>query len=993
MKKYLFGIAIIIFGVFLSVNTTFSASILLENFGTGSDVNPVPGWENNSGPGSQLINPGSGNDSASSDGGRFALVRGNNGYICKFISTIGQNNIKLSYEWRGDDQANSNDLGIVEFKPVSGPNECETMTGWTTLQSHDLSNSGTWTTQAGFNNPGFDNSSFHIRFRADTSNPSKDFRIDKVHFYAEVAAPTVGNIQITKYACPEGVTVVRSANGVGKTVPAGCIPEAGKTFGYVHGTQTDANSPYPELSAPVTPAGTTDINGILTISDLSTNGRYLIVETNPANPTQKLPHEDVLGLYCTGDGDTTDTNDNQELTFVQHGQTTHCVAYNTDNAPDAFNVSPADGTTATGTSLTQTWGSNANDINYFLYESYHDSLGTNLRWSETISGTSKTATNVADATFWWRVKAVDLIGNMSDWTPLWKLIVSNTSSNTVIVTKNTSLGENQPGWMFNRDLATSTPYEFNMNQASIGSGSLYVKPIGANPADKFIAENFLNKPISDVKSIAYDFMIGSGGEASDAGQFYMNVYANFGVSDDLKFYDCRYNVVPTVGSTGGFTTVTFDPNMSYPVTTRTGGSASPFTCPNIPAQMDTLSPGSNIRVFALNLGDTSASDTGLDGYFDKVVVKVNNVTTTYDFEKFLNTGLITNPTLNQVVSGTINLTATYNDGDDVNDDAVNWAVRKNTCSANTNTVFGNVDGFNNTFSWDGKNFSSSLDTTTLDNGTYCFVFNPTDGPGENDVRETVMFTIDNTIPVPPVVNGTLIVKKVVVNNENGTKTAGDFSFKINGGDSIFFNQDIGNPLLGENTFVLPIGTYDITEDGLFYYAALAENCTNIVVTEDSTATCTFTNDDFIHSGGGPSGPSTSSSNGVGVVAGASTENTSENSSQEPVGQVLGESTCSAIYLNDFLAFGKKNSPDQVKLLQIFLNEELGLNLAIDGKFGQQTKKAVIAFQEKYASEILTPWSPFGLKSGKGTGYVYKTTKWKINMLKCSDLKLEVPQLP
>lgn len=206
------------------------------------------------------------------------------------------------------------------------------------------------------------------------------------------------------------------------------------------------------------------------------------------------------------------------------------------------------------------------------------------------------------------------------------------AASTVVVTGDTSAGENQPGWMFNRDASTATPYEFNENASSIGSGSVYVLPIGANPSDKFIAENFINTPISNVNSISYDFLIGSGGDASDENEFYMNVYANFGVSADDKFYDCRYNIVPTTGSTGAFTTVTFDPSQSYPVTTRGGASASPFPCPAKPADMDLSSPGSNIRAFALNLGDTTANDQGLDGHFDNVVVDLDSGATIYDFE-------------------------------------------------------------------------------------------------------------------------------------------------------------------------------------------------------------------------------------------------------------------------------------------------------------------------------------------------------------------------
>lgn len=210
--------------------------------------------------------------------------------------------------------------------------------------------------------------------------------------------------------------------------------------------------------------------------------------------------------------------------------------------------------------------------------------------------------------------------------------LSALAATTVVVNGNTATGENQPGWLFNRDLSTATPYEFNDDEASIGAGSLYVLPIGATASDKFIAENFLNTPIADIDSISYDFQIGAGGDANDEEQFYMNVYANFAESADDKFYDCRYNVVPTVGSTGDFTTVVFDPTEEYPVATRGGASASPHTCPASPADMDDFGAGSNVRAFALNVGDTSTSDVGLDGHLDNVVVNLDSGTTIYDFD-------------------------------------------------------------------------------------------------------------------------------------------------------------------------------------------------------------------------------------------------------------------------------------------------------------------------------------------------------------------------
>ncbi len=205
-------------------------------------------------------------------------------------------------------------------------------------------------------------------------------------------------------------------------------------------------------------------------------------------------------------------------------------------------------------------------------------------------------------------------------------------ASSVVVTGNSAGAENQPGWLFNRDLSTSTPFVFNTNEASIGFGSLYILPIGSTPANKMVAENFVNTPVEDVNAISYDFLIGSGGSLTDSDQFYMNVYANFGESDDLKYYDCRYNIIPSEGSMTNFTTVEFDPTKSYSVTTR---GSSPYTCPSVPADMNSLSSGSNIRMFALNVGDTSANDVGLDGYLDNVVVNTIAGETIYDFDPLI----------------------------------------------------------------------------------------------------------------------------------------------------------------------------------------------------------------------------------------------------------------------------------------------------------------------------------------------------------------------
>lgn len=367
------------------------------------------------------------------------------------------------------------------------------------------------------------------------------------------------------------------------------------------------------------------------------------------------------------------------------------------------------------------------------------------------------------------------------------------AATTVVVADNTSAGENQPGWMFNRDMSTSTPYEFNTDEASIGTGSLYVKPIGATAADKMIAENFVLTLMADMNSISYDFMIGSGGVATEEEQFYMNVYANFGDSDDLKFYDCRYNIVPTVGSTSGFTTVTFDPTLAYPVTTREGTSPSPFPCPAVPADMDLSSPGSNIRVFALNVGDTSTSDTGLDGYLDKVVVDTDSDVVTYDFEPVVRMAEITSPLMGSTQSGIVNFSAHLVD-DEV--DAIQWAVREGTCAAGIGTVFGNVDGHSDVATMDTSDpmmqtFEFSANMSAMTPGEYCFIYSPAEDGGETAIRLTSEFTLVEPVIGPPTTKDEC--------KKGGWMSFNNPEFK-NQGDCVSFvasnGKSNGNPVVG-----------------------------------------------------------------------------------------------------------------------------------------------------------------------------------------------------
>ena len=218
------------------------------------------------------------------------------------------------------------------------------------------------------------------------------------------------------------------------------------------------------------------------------------------------------------------------------------------------------------------------------------------------------------------------------------------------ITGDTSTGENLPGWMFNRDQTSKTPFAFSGAAGSTGTGSLYVKPIGANPSDKFIAENFTKTPVNEFNSFSYDYKIAGSGTDADKNKFYTNIYAN--VDNSNKFYDCRFDYVAGIGSTSGFVTSSFN-STDAPTSARQSGT-SRITCPATLAEMPS---GSFIRAYAVTAGDTTTSDLGLAAYYDNVVINTSSLISQYDFEP---TPIVSTP---PVVDGT-DETDTDTNGDD-----------------------------------------------------------------------------------------------------------------------------------------------------------------------------------------------------------------------------------------------------------------------------------------------------------------------------------------
>ncbi|HUW71723.1 MAG TPA: peptidoglycan-binding protein [Candidatus Humimicrobiaceae bacterium] len=96
--------------------------------------------------------------------------------------------------------------------------------------------------------------------------------------------------------------------------------------------------------------------------------------------------------------------------------------------------------------------------------------------------------------------------------------------------------------------------------------------------------------------------------------------------------------------------------------------------------------------------------------------------------------------------------------------------------------------------------------------------------------------------------------------------------------------------------------------------------------------------------------------------------------QQQLAQIQGEQPvtwCHTFNVN--LKIGDTGS--EVTALQAALSKEGLYTREITGKFDEYTASAVVAFQEKYASEVLVPW---GL--AHGTGYVASTTRAKLNKL-------------
>ena len=270
--------------------------------------------------------------------------------------------------------------------------------------------------------------------------------------------------------------------------------------------------------------------------------------------------------------------------------------------------------------------------------------------------------------------------------------------------------------------------------------------------------------------------------------------------------------------------------------------------------------------------------------------------------------------------------------------------------------------------------------------------------------------------------------KVVINNDGGTKQVSDFPLSVSG----------TSVTSGVSTEFQP-GTYTATEGfDENYVATFSGDCDSggtITLSAGDNKTCTITNNDIAQnvtttSGGTTDGSTnttttsttadttsttdgsttnstststttttvsdtpdptttTSSSSGGSFVDPTTTTTSTTGVAQDITGTTSGGTgevppaplpsggLCTP-YLTTYIQYGYTNNTDDVTRLQNFLNSHEGESLAVTGNYDDPSFEAVKRFQSKYASSVLTVW---GLT--EPTGYVYKTTRNKINSFNCN----------
>ena len=276
-------------------------------------------------------------------------------------------------------------------------------------------------------------------------------------------------------------------------------------------------------------------------------------------------------------------------------------------------------------------------------------------------------------------------------------------------------------------------------------------------------------------------------------------------------------------------------------------------------------------------------------------------------------------------------------------------------SCATASLFGNDSSTNSNQDGAGL-FGSDSSTNHNQDGGGLFGSNPSTNPNQ-----------DNTGSTTPVIT-----------------TASDISTTTDSssGIAVFFTV----PTATEGSTTIPV-VCSPTSGSVFPIGTTKVLCT---ATDAANVASTSTFDVIVTSNAtpdtSPSNPSPSSSGsflGSSFGGGGSSAGLSGSTTTIPLSLTLPNS-CPLI--TTFMGLGGKNDSSEVLKLQTFLKNVEGANLSLTGIFDANTIAAVKTFQAKYLVDVMGPW-----KSLSPSGYVYITTKRKINEIACNSTIILTPE--
>lgn len=293
------------------------------------------------------------------------------------------------------------------------------------------------------------------------------------------------------------------------------------------------------------------------------------------------------------------------------------------------------------------------------------------------------------------------------------------------------------------------------------------------------------------------------------------------------------------------------------------------------------------------------------------------------------------------------------------------------CVTFNNVPYGDYDlGENMKIGWGFISSSEGENNyVTVDSATEEFsIVNGYRGHGDDDDDDD-----DTTITVNKVIN---------------VESSQEFNFFLDGSESAFATLNGGET---SGPVVVTPGSHSVGEGLVEGWNLTDITCLNeaeeevgsidgpmyLTLEDGDDIICTFTN--TFQNGGNDETPNDTPNDDSNGRSG------SNRNSFRGRGEVLGATTDTNFcpFLRDYQHINTENDPSEVNKAKAFFNSYLGLNLLLNGVFDMPMFNAVVQFQNMFKPDVLDTWTEeFPSLDDNATGYLYQTTKWKINSIIC-----------